>query len=124
MRRTLFGLFVIGSVLTLLSVQPHAQTVTPKVERVEYDMEKLVVPPALSDTQLKGRSLFTQRCAYCHEQRGVINIGNDHIEATGEANARQRILEGLPRQMPGFQYTLELSQVDQILAFLKTVTKG
>ena len=124
MRRLLCGLFVIGSVLTVLSIQPHAQTMKPNVERVAYDMEKLVVPSSLSATEFKGRGLFVQRCAYCHEQRGVINIGNDHIEATGEANARQRILEGLPRQMPGFQYTLELSQVDQILAFLKTVTKG
>ena len=124
MRRILFGLFVIGSVLTVLSIQPHAQTMKPKVERIEYDMEKLVVPPALSATELKGRGLFTQRCAYCHERRGVIDIGHDRIEEAGEANARLRILEGLPRQMPGFQYALELPQVDQILAFLKTVTQG
>ena len=124
MRRVLFGLFVTGFVLTVLCIQPHAQTVTPTVERVDYDMEKLVIPPALSATEVKGRGLFTQRCAYCHERRGVIDLGDDRIEALGEATARELILEGLPRQMPGFQYTLERTQVDQILAFLKTVTQG
>ena len=35
---------------------------------------------------------------------------------------RKKIMEGSP-MMPGFQYTLTPAEVDQILAYLKTVTK-
>jgi mono/diheme cytochrome c family protein len=120
MRRMHVVLVTSLAVLTVVSL--HGQTVTPRVERVESDMVKLVAPSGLEDTELRGRRLFVQRCAYCHERRGEINIGADRIEESGDTTVRERILEGLPRQMPGFQYTLDVEQVNQIIAFLKTVT--
>ena len=120
MRRMHVALVTSLAVLTVAAL--HGQTVTPRVERVESNMTKLVTPPDLADTELRGRRLFVQRCAYCHEQRGEINVGADRIEESSDASVRERILEGLPRQMPGFQYTLDVEQVNQIIAFLKTVT--
>ena len=120
MRRMHVVLVAILAGLTVASL--HGQTMKPRVERVESNMTKLVAPPDLADTELRGRRLFVQRCAYCHERRGEINLGADRIEESGDTSVRERILEGLPRQMPGFQYTLDVEQVDQIIAFLKTVT--
>ncbi len=113
---------LVASLAGVAVVSLHGQTMRPRVERVESNMMKLVAPPDLADTELRGRRLFVQRCAYCHEQRGDINVGAEQIERSGEANARERILKGLPTQMPGFQYTLDAEQVSHIIAFLKTVT--
>ena len=39
----------------------------PGIERLDYDMAQVVVPPALTETALHGRRLFVQRCAACHD---------------------------------------------------------
>jgi len=120
MYRMLRGAMWCCLLLLPLSTQAQAQT-KPVVERVEYDMKKLVAPPALSEAELAGRRLFTQRCAFCHEERGRITLDVERVKTAGDASVRERILKGLPRQMPGFQYTLTVAQADQIIAFLKTV---
>lgn len=39
----------------------------------------------------------------------------------GEAFIREKVKKGTPTLMPGFEYSLEPAQIDQIIAFLKTV---
>ena len=102
----------------------QAQTASAVVERTEYDMRKVVAPPALSETELEGRRLVVQRCAYCHDQgtRAMAPwLDLERIRAVGEETFREKILTG-SRRMPGWQYALEPAQVDDIMAFLKTVT--
>ncbi len=101
---------------------------TPAVERTVYDMRKLAMRPALSDAELTGRRLFTQRCAICHDPVGQpLNrtpgpwLDQRTVDAGAEAGARQMIETG-SRRMPGFQYALRPSQIDDIVAFLKMVT--
>jgi hypothetical protein len=48
-------------------------------------------------------------------------LDRDRIATAGEQNFREKILKG-SRGMPGWQYALEPQQIDQIIAFLKTVT--
>lgn len=101
------------------------QRTTPKVERKDYDMRRLVTPPPLTEGELAGRRLYVQRCGICHDPTLTATPGpwldQGSIKRRGETTARQVILTGSPR-MPGFQYTLQPAQIDQIIAFLRTVT--
>ena len=99
---------------------------TPTVVRKEYDMRQLAAPPTLSENELAGRRLFAQRCGLCHDPVGQARtpgpwLDRETLTRSGEPGVRQVISIGTPR-MPGFQYALKASQVDDLLAFLKTVT--
>jgi mono/diheme cytochrome c family protein len=99
------------------------------VSKRVYDKRLLLAKPQLSEAALKGRALWVQRCAYCHDGVGTPTyktlgpwIDAETVRAAeGEAFVRQQIAKGSPR-MPGFQYTLKPEQVDEIIAFLKSVT--
>jgi mono/diheme cytochrome c family protein len=113
--------------LPLLLAGPVARAQTQKpsaiVERTEYDMKKVLAPPALSETELEGRRLVVQRCAYCHDvgpRSGVPRLDQERIKAVGEEAFREKILKG-SRRMPGWQYALQPAQIDQIMAYLRTV---
>jgi mono/diheme cytochrome c family protein len=122
-RRTLFACSFLPAFVMLASAV-LAQGPSVLVERTDYDMRKVVAPPALSETELEGRRLLVQRCAYCHDQGGRSAapwLDKQRITTTGEDRFREKILKG-SRTMPGWQYALSTEQVDQIMAFIKTVT--
>ena len=108
----------------------HAQqngeprTAVPTVVKVDYDTAKFMAPLPLTDTQLKGRKLFAQRCANCHggnnQQLGPL-LGQQTVERLGEPAIHDKVVKG-SMLMPGFEFTLEPVQIDQIVAFLKTYT--
>ncbi len=80
---------------------------------------------------LRGESVFYQRCSFCHLPR-VRKAGTTPAPApslTGvlkgatpdrEALVRGYILKGSDR-MPGWQYGLSSSQLDDLLVYLKTL---
>ena len=122
------------AIVTLGSAMAHlvsAQDQTAgrlTVWRRAYDTPQLLAAPALSDAALKGRTLWVQRCAYCHDGLGTPTYGTlgpwldaETVQATREGLVREKIATGSER-MPGFQYTLQPAQVDQLIAFLKSVT--
>ena len=41
-----------------------------KIVKRDYDTKSLLATPPLMESQLKGRALFLQRCAYCHDGVG------------------------------------------------------
>ena len=123
------GLFLLG--LSLFQGQSsgpppvQGQQSTPAVVRKDYDMRTLATPSPLSETELKGRRLFVQRCGLCHDPVGQSStpgpwLDQETVSATREAGARRVIATGSPR-MPGFQYTFQPIQIDQIVAYLKAV---
>ncbi|MBI4465069.1 MAG: cytochrome c [Acidobacteria bacterium] len=76
-----------------------------------------------------GKKLFLQRCSLCHLPR--LNdpttpdpFGpklNGVVKGTESAmRARETILKGTAR-MPGFQYGLQPQEIDNLLAYLKTL---
>ena len=98
-----------------------------KVEIRGYDKEKLLTPPAMSEEALTGRILWLQKCAYCHDGVGAPTyrtmgpwLGAEVIQKIGEDNVRSFIANGDVR-MPAFRYNLDTQQVDEVIAFLKTV---
>jgi mono/diheme cytochrome c family protein len=100
----------------------EARATVPTVMRTDYDMRAFIAPLALNETELKGRKLFAQRCANCHggtTQRPGPPLGQQTVERRGESFIREKARKG-SMTMPGFEYTLEPVQIDQIIAFLKT----
>lgn len=84
---------------------------------------------APSAKEQAGKKLFLQRCSLCHLPR--LNTPtmpdpygpklNGVVKGTeSEMQARGTILHGTPR-MPGFQYGLQAEDIDNLLAYLKTL---
>lgn len=103
---------------------PAKVTVSSRV----YDKKQLLTAPVLPDDAYRGRALWLQRCAYCHDGVGQPTyktmgpwLGAETIQSRGETALRAIIGAGTPR-MPGFRYTLKPQQMDDLFAFLKTVS--
>jgi mono/diheme cytochrome c family protein len=85
----------------------------------------------LSEQESRGEGLFLQRCSLCHLPR-KLKFGSPPVVGPSlsglfkEADADQQkflrglILKGDPK-MPGFQYGLEPNEVDDLIAYLKTL---
>lgn len=85
----------------------------------------------LSDEARRGEGLFLQRCSLCHLPR-KLKFGSPPVIGPilsgqfKDANPDQMkvlrgfILKGGP-DMPGFQYGLEPKEVDDLIAYLKTL---
>jgi mono/diheme cytochrome c family protein len=100
----------------------------PTVVRKDYDMRQLELSATtqLSESELAGRRLFAQRCGLCHDPVGQMRVSGpwldrDLVASKGDAAARRYIEQG-SRRMPGFRHSLTAAQMDQLIAFLKTVT--
>ena len=91
--------------------------------------------PVLNDQQRTGRNLFIKNCSLCHLPHKTENKSTDPGPAIGpllnglfhgqkplsEQVVRTFILRGVPDKMPGFQYGLEPKEIDDIIAYLKTL---
>jgi mono/diheme cytochrome c family protein len=100
----------------------EAHSTVPAVVKSDYDMRAFIAPLALNETELKGRRVFAQRCANCHggtAQRPGPLLGQQTVERLGDSSVREKARKG-SLMMPGFEYSLEPAQIDQIIAFLKT----
>ena len=100
----------------------EARATVPTVERKDYDMRTFIAPLPLKETELKGRKIFAQRCANCHggtAQRPGPLLGKQTVEKRGDSFIREKATKG-SMMMPGFEYSLQPVQIDQIIAFLKT----
>jgi mono/diheme cytochrome c family protein len=88
-------------------------------------------PAKLNEQETRGENMFRQRCSLCHLPR-KLKFGSPAVsgpDLTGlfrEAGPdkmkllKGSILKGSPN-MPGFQYGLEPKEVDDLIAYLKTL---
>jgi mono/diheme cytochrome c family protein len=79
----------------------------------------------LNDQQQLGQLLFTQSCGVCHLRPQITaNTFGPPLskESAGGRDdvMREVIMNGTPR-MPGFKYHFQPTQVDAVIAYLKTV---
>ena len=85
----------------------------------------------LSDEARRGEGFFLQRCSLCHLPRKLKfgsppvigpSLSGQFKDATPDQMKILRgfILKGGP-DMPGFQYGLEPKEVDDLIAYLKTL---
>lgn len=111
----------------LLVAAPLQGQQAPAIVRTDYDMDKVVAPPSLSDEQIKGKKTFTQRCAICHDPLGqpagrTIGPWLDAATVKRRGEEALRFISNGVRGMPGWQYTLEPTQIANVLEYLKTIT--
>ncbi len=126
-RMMLAGMSVWAVGSNVVSAQESGTAPLTVVTRV-YDKQQLLNVPALSTDARKGRALWLQRCAYCHDGVGQPTyktmgpwLGAETVELLGPDALRALIGVGTER-MPGFRYTLQPQQVTQLIEFMKTVT--
>jgi len=129
MRRVAAAIVGIVAIAVLASAQqqnPAKLTVTARV----YDKTHLLSAPVLPEDAQRGRALWLQRCAYCHDGVGQPTyktmgpwLGAETVQALGETSFRAFVAAGSPR-MPGFRYTLQQQQVSDLISFLKTVSSS
>jgi mono/diheme cytochrome c family protein len=80
---------------------------------------------ALNDTQHTGMRLFAQSCSICHTRPQMTSgsfgplLSRESLGGQDDV-MREVISNGTPR-MPGFKYHFEASQIDAIVAYIKTV---
>jgi mono/diheme cytochrome c family protein len=94
----------------------------------EYDLKALTTPPAIPEAAVRGRAVWVQQCAWCHDGVGQPTyktmgpfLTADTVKTVGEDKVRAYIAKGSAR-MPGFQYALKPQQTDELIAYLNTVT--
>src|SRR5258708_246540 len=78
--------------------------------------------------EVNGKRMFQQRCSICHAAAvpGSKSYGpalNQELVAGHEDVIKNFIMKGTQR-MPAFQYGLEPKEIDDIVAYLKTVKKA
>jgi mono/diheme cytochrome c family protein len=122
---TCAGLFSLMAVPLSWAQAPVTTPLT--VTTRAYDKKQLLADPGLSAEARKGRSLWLQRCAFCHDGVGQPTyrtmgpwLGADTVQQLGPLAMRAIIDVGTER-MPGFRYTLQPQQVTQLIEFLKTI---
>jgi mono/diheme cytochrome c family protein len=102
------------------------QCSSPVAVKIPYDSHELTKPSPLSDRELNGRRLFTQKCGVCHDPLGqsprVVGpfLSQDTFRTYTDAAVRQKILNGSVK-MPGFKYMFSEADADDVAAFLRTV---
>jgi mono/diheme cytochrome c family protein len=79
----------------------------------------------LDDRQLLGMRLFNQSCRVCHTKPQLTSplYGPELSQNSAggqEAVMREVISNGTPR-MPGFKYHFEPTQIEAIVAYLRTI---
>jgi mono/diheme cytochrome c family protein len=90
------------------------------------DLVPLPSVKSLTPSQVSGKKLFVQRCSVCHlpalpsySPYGPA-LSGDLVIFLGDTSVREQIMRGTNR-MPGYQYTLTSTEIDQIVGYLKTL---
>jgi mono/diheme cytochrome c family protein len=124
----LVGVATVGFAQDRVHADPGRTPVKPAVAKSAYDIPDLVKQLQVPADVFRGRVLWIQRCALCHDGVGQPSyhtmgpwLDADTVKSIGEPAVRAIIAAGTAR-MPEFRYDLNAQQVNDLLAFLRTVT--
>jgi cytochrome c5 len=101
-----------------------------EIIRTDFDPRELAeeLERMRSKPEVPGQQLFVSRCAICHDPIGQPGSGEtlgpwldaELVSSKGEEAVRASILNGTAN-MPGFRHQFDAAQVDQVIAYMKTV---
>jgi mono/diheme cytochrome c family protein len=121
------GVSLVASAMQPVGGAPARDPTRVTVIKRQYDRSQLIKPSSLSEDAYRGRTIWLQRCAYCHDGVGNISyntmgpwLGAETVQTLTEVAVRAIITAGTER-MPGFSYALQPKQMDDLLAFMKTI---
>jgi mono/diheme cytochrome c family protein len=93
----------------------------------EYDLAKLTHAPKVPENVFRGRVLWLQKCAFCHDGLGQPTyktmgpwLDQDLVKTLTDDVVKILIKSGTAR-MPAFKEDLSAAQLDNLVDFLKTV---
>ena len=130
------GLALCAGSATLVSAQGGAGT--PNANSTPRELPiKHALGPKLTEQETRGAGIFFQRCALCHLDKTFGTGGAKYccVRSLGpklagmfrdlgpdqEKAARDFIMNGGPTYMPAFKYGLTPKDIDDIIAYLKTL---
>lgn len=112
----------------IVAAAPAAGPTTPKEIKRDYDIRQLIELSKVPSDVYRGRVLWLQECALCHDGLGQPSyqtmgpwLDAETVKTLGEAAVRAVVDSGTAR-MPEFRYNLQPRQVNDLIAFLKSVT--
>lgn len=136
MRRRMLGamgLFACAASAVVWAQRPGSAgpDAAPEVKVItrDYNMDLLLrsTQTPLSSDQRKGRIVWLQRCAHCHDGVGTPTydtlgpyVDAEVVTKRGDTGVRDKIVKG-SSTMPAFQWALKPAQIDQVIAFIKTI---
>jgi mono/diheme cytochrome c family protein len=105
-----------------------ARPTTSKEIKRDYDIKQLIALSKVPSDVYRGRVLWLQQCALCHDGVGQPSyqtmgpwLDAETVKTLGEAAVRAIVADGTAR-MPEFRYNLQPQQVNDLIAFLNSVT--
>src|SRR5262245_57477218 len=132
-----FPLLLVLLGIFTLAAQSQAQDKSPsgepaKIVKTDYDPRTLAEARerVLAMPEASGRKLFISRCALCHDPLGHSApmrqplgpwLDAALVTARGETAVRNSILNG-SATMPGYQHQFDKTKIDQIIAYIKTIS--
>ena len=79
----------------------------------------------LNDTQKLGQRLFYQSCVVCHTKPQITSGQYGPVLSKETLNGQEDVMRAFigagTARMPGFKYQFEPTQINAIVAYLKTV---
>jgi mono/diheme cytochrome c family protein len=121
----LWLLFIAGQACAQTSEPTQKDDVRSSAQTAK-DLVPLPSVKSLTPSQVSGKKLFVQRCSVCHlpalpsySTYGPV-LSSDLIIFLGDTFVHEQIMRGTSR-MPGYQYTLTSTEIDQIAGYLKTL---
>ena len=118
-------------VITVLGFAGIFSGGTANFQAQDKPVAALPAAEKLNEQETRGEGLFLQRCSLCHLPR-KLKFGSPPVigpslsgQFKDSTPDQQKILRGFILKggpdMPGFQYGLEPKEVDDLIAFLKTL---
>jgi mono/diheme cytochrome c family protein len=114
----------------ILSQAQTGESSKEKEAQVPARPDDIVVPlpsiKSLTAAQAAGKKLFVQKCSVCHlpELPSYTAYGplldGKVVASRGDTAIREQIMRGSAR-MPGWQYTLNPAEIEQMIGYLKTL---
>jgi mono/diheme cytochrome c family protein len=117
--------------MTVLGIAGIFSGGTAKLSAQNNPAAALPAAEKLNEQEMRGEGLFLQRCSLCHLPR-KLKFGSPPVigpslsgQFKDSTPDQQKILRGFILKggpdMPGFQYGLEPKELEDLIAFLKTL---
>ena len=106
---------------TALVLQPQPPSAAPAMEQVA-SVVPTVPTPEMGEQAKQGKKLFALNCAHCHADDATGDEGPSLYDLTkSDARITKILKEGIKGEMPKFGSKFSDTDIQQLIAFLRTL---